>query len=297
MASHESDRRFLKRSFGISAGLHLMLLPLLAFVAWPAFFGEEYSSPGVAATEPITISYTHAKPRARVPVKVVAARGLPAAAPGVPAGVAKLTAPAARLPAVRPAKATPLVVAAPRADVHRVVLKRAPEPAYRAAAPVVASAIERAAPARARSRIVATTQAASVTVAASTGAGAGATAPQAPALPAASPSPAPTATPPSTLADAPSAHGVEIPPGGWGQNFERPLVADESAIADLHARYHAVASASVEVDDTGHAVRVTLPSNVPDDARADIEHRLMALRYVPAECNGLHCAGTLQISL
>ena len=279
MASHESDRRFLKRSFGISAGLHLVLLPLLALVAWPAFFGEEYSSPGVAATEPITISFAHAKPRARV--KLVAAR-LPVAAARLPAG---------------PAKTTLLVVAAPRADVHRVTLKRAPEPAHRAVAAAVVSAIERAAPTRARSRSVATTQVASGTVAVSGAAGAEVAAPPAVTLPVATPSPAPTATPAATLADAANAHGLEIPAGGWGQNFERPLVADESALADLHARYHAVASASVEVDETGHAVRVTLPANVPDDARADIEHRLMALRYVPAECNGLHCAGTLQITL
>jgi hypothetical protein len=28
----------------------------------------------------------------------------------------------------------------------------------------------------------------------------------------------------------------------------------------------------------------------------DIRSRLLALHYVPADCNGLHCEGTLEIS-
>ena len=100
----------------------------------------------------------------------------------------------------------------------------------------------------------------------------------------AQPSPSPTATQLS-----------EVPNGGWGQNFANPLLADESALDDLRAKYHG--SASVQVDESGHAVKVVINGALSADARAEIEKRLMALRYVPAECNGLRCGGTLQLTL
>jgi hypothetical protein len=107
--------------------------------------------------------------------------------------------------------------------------------------------------------------------------------------------PAPIATPvPARVVEA-SAHGVEVPPGGWGQSFEKPLVADETALADLRARYHAASAVTIEVDETGHAIRISLPAGLAEDARAELEKRLRDLRYVPAECNGLRCTGTLQI--
>jgi hypothetical protein len=109
--------------------------------------------------------------------------------------------------------------------------------------------------------------------------------------------PTPSATPAATVAEASSTRGIEVPPGGWGQNFESPIVADDATLAELRARYHDVAGVSVEVDDSGHATRVTLPNGLPDDVRADLERRLLELRYVPAECNGLRCAGTLAFSL
>ena len=34
-----------------------------------------------------------------------------------------------------------------------------------------------------------------------------------------------------------------------------------------------------------------------EEAREEIVQRLSAVRYVPAECNGLRCAGTLVVSL
>jgi len=92
-------------------------------------------------------------------------------------------------------------------------------------------------------------------------------------------------------------HGYDAPNGGWGQNFERPLIADEVPLNDLRAKYHFSATITVNVDETGHATKVTFPTSVPAEARPDIEKRLTALRYVPAECNGLRCAAPLAIPI
>ena len=74
------------------------------------------------------------------------------------------------------------------------------------------------------------------------------------------------------------------------------MLADPSDLAELKAKYH-VAKITIQVDENGRAVRVVMPSGVPDDARDDIVQRLSALHYVPAECNGLRCAGTLTVTL
>lgn len=87
---------------------------------------------------------------------------------------------------------------------------------------------------------------------------------------------------------------AEAPPGGWGQNFRDPVVLDESSLAPLRARYRGVV-AHVDVDEEGHATRVSIDGAVDADARAEIERRLLATRFVPAECNGLRCAATLDL--
>jgi hypothetical protein len=116
--------------------------------------------------------------------------------------------------------------------------------------------------------------------------------------------PSPSATPsPSASASsspAPAAVAVvqaDMPPGGWGQSFAKPLVADDEALASLRASVHARAIATIEVDNSGHAIRVTLPQTLAADLRAEIEKRLLALQYVPAECNGLRCSGTLELAI
>ena len=108
---------------------------------------------------------------------------------------------------------------------------------------------------------------------------------------------APTAAPAAiVLASAVQpASGRDGPNGGWGQNFEKPLLADESALTDLRTKYHASATISVIVDENGRAVRIVVPDFLSSDARSEIEKRLNSLRYVPAECNGLRCQGTLQL--
>ena len=92
-----------------------------------------------------------------------------------------------------------------------------------------------------------------------------------------------------------SGRGYDSPNGGWGQYFERPLVADEGALNDLRSKYRFSATITVSVDEAGHATKITFPNSVPAEARPEIEKRLTALRYVPAECNGLRCSASLSI--
>jgi hypothetical protein len=121
--------------------------------------------------------------------------------------------------------------------------------------------------------------------------------------PAATAAPAPSAEPTvadhaATVAMAPAqVRIVDVPPGGWGQNFEKPIVADDGAVGDLRSKYHLASAVTVEVDESGRAVKVVLPASASSDLRAEIERRLLELRYIPAECNGLRCSGTLQIEL
>ncbi len=117
------------------------------------------------------------------------------------------------------------------------------------------------------------------------------------------PTPAPTPSPVPTLAAAAVAvapkaapdRGSDASAGGWGQNFDSPI-ADESELADLKAKYH-IGRVTIQVDENGHAVRVQLPANVGADVRDEVLQRLNALHYIPAECNGLRCAGTLVLTL
>ena len=53
----------------------------------------------------------------------------------------------------------------------------------------------------------------------------------------------------------------------------------------------------MQVDETGRAVKVVVSNALPPDVRLEIETRLLSLHYVPAECNGLRCSGTLSVNL
>ena len=88
-----------------------------------------------------------------------------------------------------------------------------------------------------------------------------------------------------------------VPAGGWGASFENPLFADDSALDDLRARYRGARTIRVDVDEAGHAIRVVVPASMAPDLRSALERDLFALRYIPAECNGLRCGGTLQLNL
>jgi len=125
------------------------------------------------------------------------------------------------------------------------------------------------------------------------------------ATPAAAASPAPVATSgavavaPTEAPPPPPTPGsvalVDAPAGGWGQNFRDPMVLDDDALAALRSRYHG-AVAHVDVDEEGHATHVSVEGPGLDaDAIAALERRLFGLRYVPAECNGLRCAASLEL--
>jgi hypothetical protein len=261
-----SDRRYLKRSLGLSIGLHCLALPALVAIFLSAQWGND-AAQGAAfeKRETTTISYLtidHRIPPHRSPARA-RERVLPP--PVVPRRV---------VPLERP-------LLAHRAMVHTT-------------GPVVLIAI-------ADSAAHAAKHVAVVTVAEPS---AQDRAPAADAVPAPvlEQSPAPTPLPtisasPAVIAEDKSARGSDVPPGGWGQSFEHPLVADDVALGDLRSKYHAASHASIAVDESGKPVKVTLPAGLSDDVRADLEHALMQLRYVPAECNGLHCPGTLELTL
>jgi hypothetical protein len=105
-----------------------------------------------------------------------------------------------------------------------------------------------------------------------------------------------SATPEPSATSVALARALEpAPVGGWGQNFRDPTLLDDNAVALLRAHYHG-ARVRVDVDEDGHATKVTVEDNGLDaDARAAIEKTLSAIRYVPAECNGLRCAASLEI--
>lgn len=107
-----------------------------------------------------------------------------------------------------------------------------------------------------------------------------------------------SATPEPAATSVALARSLEPAPiGGWGQNFRDPTVLDDGAVARLRAQYHG-AVVRVEVDEDGRATRVTVEGTHLDaDARATIEKTLSEIRYVPAECNGLRCAASLELKV
>ena len=112
----------------------------------------------------------------------------------------------------------------------------------------------------------------------------------APAGPTSAPATAqPTASPIAVAAT------VDASIGGWGQNFREPTVLDDDALAAIRARYPS-AIAHIDVDEDGRATHVSVDSpGIDADGRADIERRLMALHYVPAESNGLRVARSFDL--
>jgi hypothetical protein len=273
MPQNQLDRTYLKRSLAISGGLHLALLPFLISTV-PAMLGWALltTSASRSAREATTVSYLTIEHRPAQP-QAPASHPKPARLPSPV--VAAVTHPA---PAVRPVEREPKpaarrVASAPsRISQPALTRETARTVAFTGATSAHRPAVAAAVPEQPKEQVVAQPPVSVV---------------------AASPSPSPSPAAP----DANSARVVDVPAGGWGQNFAEPIVADDADLADLHTRYHDVSKASIEIDDSGHATRIVLPAGLNDDQRADLERRLMALRYIPAECNGLHCAGTLVLTL
>jgi hypothetical protein len=112
----------------------------------------------------------------------------------------------------------------------------------------------------------------------------------APTVATATPSPTPTISPFA----APSPAGQNF--GGlFSQNYP-PALAAASDLAEIHARLSGPVHIRVDIDETGHATEVRFMGTLADSAlEQDIRSALLALHYVPADCNGLHCEGTLEI--
>jgi hypothetical protein len=264
MSDETNPRLSIGRATGISAGLHLFLVPF--FVAVPIYVGAGHASDSaslwgserVAVTSTLTLEH-------RQRSREVATRPAPqpersmkgkteAPKPGRAAGVA------------RAQSLTPRAAVA-RTAAHPGLLALAPEPVQpEKPVPVPVRPIAAAIPS----------------------------------APAATPSPVATQAGAATVAlaaptQSAGERGTDSTMGGWGQNFDRPILADESVLTDLRTKYHG--SISVHVDETGRAIRVIVPASLSPEARDEIERRLTTLRYVPAECNGLRCAGDLTIAL
>jgi len=277
MTRARNERPFLKRALGLSIGLHLLIAP--AFVAALALvvdFGRSNEAIRVTALDRSGASLLvlrHRSPAVRL-----------AAAPR----------PVARPPArerLRVALAKPVFHKLPTSFKPRVPVVSRQAPSLQTAS---SSAAHSAFETRRKARAIALTDVTPVQTPPVT------PAPRKPAQSASQGSadtvaPAQANAEPAQAAPA-SARSLDVPMGGWGQN-DKPVVADDAALDDLRARFHTDQPIDVVVDESGHALKVIVPPSLPSDARVEIEKALLSLHYLPAECNGMHCNGTLQFVL
>ncbi|MFN2460845.1 MAG: hypothetical protein ABR591_09195 [Candidatus Velthaea sp.] len=100
------------------------------------------------------------------------------------------------------------------------------------------------------------------------------------------------AAPAPTTAPTPFAFGD---PGLFGQNYH-PLPNPPNAIDTIAARIAAHFHIRVLVDENGRATDVKFLPPMPDAATVDeLRSKLLAMTYVPADCNGLRCSGDLDL--
>jgi TonB family protein len=113
--------------------------------------------------------------------------------------------------------------------------------------------------------------------------------PPAPPTPAPTPAPTPDPSPPPT----PPAANFG---GLFSQNYP-PAVAEPGEVARLRARLGSPVHVRIDIDENGRATEVRFVHPLADpDLAAEVRTTLLAWRYVPADCNGLHCDGTLEIT-
>jgi len=108
------------------------------------------------------------------------------------------------------------------------------------------------------------------------------------------PTPAPTPDPTATPT---AAAIVEANFGGlFSQNYP-PALAAPAELASIRSRLAAPVRIRIDVDEAGRATDVRFERPIADSALAEvIRSQLLALRYVPADCNGLHCEGSMLIA-
>ena len=82
--------------------------------------------------------------------------------------------------------------------------------------------------------------------------------------------------------------------GNFGETYKPALAPDARAriIAGVERGF----LIEIQVDEHGHATAVTFVRGPGDpQLREQLRQRLMAANYIPAECNGLQCAGTFDL--
>ncbi|MBC5803631.1 MAG: hypothetical protein GIX03_11705, partial [Candidatus Eremiobacteraeota bacterium] len=228
MSDPSSGRRF-RGSLGVSSLVHLIAIALIVPVV--ATGTVDYGRIGDArkATESVTLATLTIEHRVRI---------IPHHAP-----LATRAAKVGRVPAV---------AAAPKSHARRRTTAVAAAPAHKAAkAGVWRSIIAHASHLRVPVAVL-------VATAAPERASSASAATQPP--PAPSPSPRASATAVATTAASPAPEerrvaesGADVPFGGWGQSFEKPLVADDTALSALRAKFHGTAAIVVAVNEAGHA--------------------------------------------
>jgi hypothetical protein len=117
------------------------------------------------------------------------------------------------------------------------------------------------------------------------------------------PTPMPTAAPETPSPPAPTPVITATPAavaqanfgGLFSQNYP-PALAAPTDLAAIRSHLAGPVRIRIDVDETGRATSVRFERPVADEALADaVRSQLLALRYVPADCNGLHCEGSMEI--
>jgi hypothetical protein len=114
--------------------------------------------------------------------------------------------------------------------------------------------------------------------------------------------PAPPTSTPSTPAPAiptPSpipTRATEAAFGGlFSQNYP-PALATRDVLDVIRSRIGRHFHIRIAVDESGHATDVRFLAPIADESLTDgLRAKLLALDYVPADCNGLHCEGILEL--
>jgi hypothetical protein len=104
--------------------------------------------------------------------------------------------------------------------------------------------------------------------------------------------PAPT-TAPATPAPSPVAAQREDGIGNFGETY--PAAVDPSLRATLFAGISGIV-VRITVDESGHATSIEFVRAPADSAqREELRTRLLAAHFIPANCNGLRCTGTVEL--
>jgi hypothetical protein len=84
--------------------------------------------------------------------------------------------------------------------------------------------------------------------------------------------------------------------GLFSQNYP-PALPSHDVVDTLHAQLGQHFHIRIRIDESGHATEIQFLEPVDDPAVAEsVRLQLARLHYVPADCNGLHCEGVLELA-